>query len=90
MVVIERERTVRSVLNGPSVLFLSQPLRSHHDHTGSSEKETISNQGYQYSLPTFSFMEHNLPTKILHRSEKETNDFKLKPPIFSADIISGT
>ena len=27
-VVIERERTVRSVLNGPSVLFLSQPLWS--------------------------------------------------------------
>ena len=26
MVVIERERMVRSVLNGPSVLFLSQPL----------------------------------------------------------------
>ena len=26
VVVIERERMVRSVLNGPSVLFLSQPL----------------------------------------------------------------
>ena len=28
MAVIERERMVRSVLNGPSVLFLSQPLRA--------------------------------------------------------------
>ena len=28
VVVIERERMVRSVLNGPSVRFLSQPLRA--------------------------------------------------------------
>ena len=31
-VVIERERTVRSVLNGPSVLFLSQPLSLHYEN----------------------------------------------------------
>ena len=32
-VVIERERTVRSVLNGLSVLFLSQPLRANERRT---------------------------------------------------------
>ena len=38
VVVIERERTVRSVLNGPSVLFLSQPLWNGAEHPHGKSK----------------------------------------------------